>query len=222
MNWTIKFLSSSIGKKFVMGATGLFLISFLVVHCAINACVFFNDGGETFEYYAHFMGTNMIVHVIEVGLFAGIFLHIIQAYILYFQNNSKRPVKYAVNSGSKNSKWYSRSMTLLGTLLLMFLIIHIKHFWIESRITGFDSPDENLFTQMKEIFKEPWVIAVYSLAMISLAYHLLHGFQSAFQTFGITHKKYTPFIKAFGIAFSILVPLIFAMMPIAFHVGWIK
>ena len=219
MNWFFKFLSSSIGKKFVMGATGLFLISFLVVHGAINACIYYNDEGATFESLAHFMGTNMIVHILEVGLFAGIFLHIIQAYVLFAQNSKKRPVKYAVNGSSKNTRWYSRSMTLLGTLILIFLIIHIRNFWIPNRLTGLES---TLFNEMKETFQQLWLVIFYELAMISLAYHLMHGFQSAFQTFGIHHSKYNPLIRGFGMGFSIFVPLVFASMPLAFYFHWIQ
>ena len=75
---------------------------------------------------------------------------------------------------------------------------------------------------MKEVFESPIVVAIYVLGCISLAYHLLHGFESAFQTLGINHPKYTPFIKSIGIGFSILIPLVFALMPISMHFGWIK
>ena len=127
---------SSIGKKIVMGLTGLFLISFLLVHCGINACIFLNDNGETFNKAAHFMGTNLFIRTAEIGLFLGLLIHIIQGLVLTYENNKKRPIKYAVNAGNQNSKWYSRSMGLLGTLLLIFLIIHMGDFWTHSRVPG--------------------------------------------------------------------------------------
>ena len=134
MKWSELF-TSSIGKKWVMALTGIFLITFLVVHVGINACIWANDGGEMFNKAAHFMGSMIVIRILEIGLFAGIILHIIQGYVLTAKNNSRRTVKYAVNYG-QGSKWYSRSMGLLGTLLLLFLIMHIYHFWIPSRFGG--------------------------------------------------------------------------------------
>lgn len=220
------FLKSSIGKKVVMGLTGLFLISFLVVHCFLNSFIFFNDGGLMFNIGAHFMATNWLIRAMEIVLFAGLILHMVQALILTMENRKARPVGYNVAGGSANSSWYSRSMGLLGTLLLMFLIIHLAHFWVKSRITGLPGEDanghENLYAVMQTTFTQLWVVIVYVLAMVSLAYHLLHGFQSAFQTLGLNHKKYTPAIKAIGVGFSIIVPFIFALMPILMYAGIIK
>lgn len=217
-----------------MGLTGLFLISFLLIHCFLNALIFFNDNGETFNTGAHFMATNWIIRTMEVVLFAGILAHIFLALKLTIQNRRARPVKYAVNGGKANSKWYSRWMGLLGTLLLMFLIIHTRHFWVETRFIGLEhfqedgvnivdyNGHENLYGVMQLVFQQLWIVIVYCLGMISLAYHLLHGFQSAFQSLGINHKKYTPAIKAVGIGFSIIIPLIFAAMPVSMYMGWIN
>lgn len=217
------FLSSSIGKKFLMGITGLFLISFLLVHCFVNALIFVNDHGETFNMGAEFMGTNWIIRAMEIVLFLGIILHIVQALMLTIDNRKARPVQYEVNGGAHNSSWYSRWMGLLGTLILMFLVIHLKHFWVVSRFTDhITSGEETLFDEMKEVFENPIVVAIYCASMVSLAYHLLHGFQSAFQTLGLNHKKYTPLIKKTGVLFSILIPLVFAAMPLAIHLGFIK
>jgi succinate dehydrogenase / fumarate reductase cytochrome b subunit len=220
------FLKTSIGKKVVMGLTGLFLISFLVVHCFINSLIFFNDGGLTFNVGADFMAHNWLIRAGELVLFAGLIVHIVQALILTIENRKARPVGYAKVDGAANSSWYSRSMGLLGTLLLIFLIIHLTHFWVKSRFTGLPGEDanghENLYAVMQEQFKMLWVVVVYALSMISLAYHLLHGFQSAFQTLGLNHKTYTPMIKKAGIAFSIVIPFIFALMPILMYLGVIK
>jgi succinate dehydrogenase / fumarate reductase, cytochrome b subunit len=220
------FLSSSIGKKIIMGLTGLFLVSFLVIHCFINSLIFFNDGGLTFNEGAHFMGSNWLIRAMEYVLFLGLIIHSLQALILTLQNRKARPVQYAKFNGAANSTWYSRSMGLLGTLILFFLIIHLSHFWIKSRFTGLPGEDanghENLYAVMQVTFQQAWVVILYCLAMVSLAYHLLHGFQSAFQSLGLNHKKYTPFIKKFGIAFSLIIPVIFAAMPLTMYMGYIK
>lgn len=220
------FLKSSIGKKVVMGLTGLFLISFLVVHCFINALIFFNDGGLTFNIGASFMAHNWLIRAGELVLFAGLILHVIQALILTIENKKARPIGYAKFNGAANSSWYSRSMGLLGTLLLIFLIIHLIHFWVKSRFTGLPGEDangnENLYAVMQTTFTMLWVVVLYVLSMISLAYHLLHGFQSAFQSLGLNHKMYTPIIQKTGVAFSIIIPFIFALMPVLMYLGVIK
>ncbi|MGZ4116676.1 MAG: succinate dehydrogenase, partial [Bacteroidia bacterium] len=142
------------------------------------------------------------------------------------QNNKARPVKYEMQGGSKNTTWYSRSMGLLGTLLLLFLIIHLANFWVKSRFTGLPGLDangnENLYAVMQDVFHIWWVVLIYVAGVISLAYHLMHGFQSSFQTLGLNHPKYTPAIKKLGTAFSIIIPLIFAAMPISIFIGYIK
>ncbi len=128
--------TSSVGKKLTMGLTGLFLITFLMVHAGINACIWANDAGVMFNKAAHFMGAMVLIRILEIGLFAGILLHIVQGFILVAQNKKNRSIGYAVDYGNEGSKWYSRSMGLLGTLIMLFLIMHISHFWVPSRITG--------------------------------------------------------------------------------------
>jgi succinate dehydrogenase / fumarate reductase cytochrome b subunit len=229
-NTAARILTSSLGKKYAMGITGLFLISFLIVHCGINALIFYNDGGEIFNLASHFMGTNIIIRTMEVVLFIGIIWHIVQSLILTIDNNKARPVKYDEYNGKANSKWYSRWMGLLGTLILIFLVIHLKHFWFETRFTHVDQPPmmidgkeyENLYAEMIAVFQNPLVVLVYVLGNISLAYHLMHGFQSAFQSLGLSHKTYTPLIKMIGVGFSIFIPFIFIMMPVSIYAGWVK
>ncbi len=210
------FLHSSIGKKLVMGLTGLFLISFLIVHVSINACIFIPDNGETFNAAAHFMATNPVIRVMEVGLFVGLLLHIYQALMLTLENKKARPVAYAQVNGAANSSWYSRSMGILGSLLLLFLVVHLAHFWVDTKVAVFSgtADEHNTYNEMLEVFSHWWVVAIYLVGVISLLYHLLHGFQSAFQTLGINHKKYTPVIKKTGIWFSVIVCLLFAAMPV--------
>lgn len=214
---------SSIGRKILMALTGLFLISFLIVHCGVNAMIFWNDGGETFNKAADFMGTNWVIRTIEVGLFVFLILHILQGLYLWYDNGKKRRIKYGKSSGNNNSTWYSRSMGLLGTLLLLFLVLHLSHFWVISRFTDeITSGQETLFGEMKEVFANAWVVVVYVAGCISLSYHLLHGFQSSFQSLGLNHKAYNTMIHQFGTWFSIIIPIIFALMPIAMHLGWIQ
>lgn len=223
MKWFTQLITSSIGKKLIMALTGLFLISFLIIHCTINAMIFLNDGGVTFSHWGHFMGTNPIIRTLEIGLVAGFLLHIFQGILLIRGNRAARPVSYAVVSPSAHSTWYSRSMGLLGTLLLLFLIMHTAHFWIPNRSSQFTTGEElNLYQLMLEIFQNPIVVILYVIGCISLAWHLLHGFWSAFQSLGFNHQRYNGIIKFLGTAFAIVVPLIFALMPIAIYLNWIS
>lgn len=226
MTWK-HFFTSSIGKKIIMGLTGLFLITFLVIHVGVNSCIFLNDGGETFNTVAHFMSHNWILRFLEIGLFAGLILHIVQGLLVWKQNSAARPVKYAVNTPGANSKWYSRSMGLLGTLLLFFLIIHVSKFFLDTKIAmyadgGANDASHNLYEEMKAEFQKWWVVVIYIIGVLSLFWHLIHGFQSAFQTLGINHKRYTPLIKIIGIGYTVIVCLLFALMPVAFYAGWIN
>ena len=229
MKWSEMF-TSSVGKKWVMALTGLFLISFLVVHAGVNACIWANDGGVMFNKAANFMGSMIVIRILEIGLFLGIFLHIIQGYVLEFSNRSKRGIGYKVNLGNKGSKWYSRSMGLLGTILLLFFILHWYHFWIPSRFTGIPEPEmpvgngrtiHNLFALMQETFSQLWVVIVYVFACFSLCWHLIHGFESAFRTVGVSNKRYLVLIRTVGIGYSVIISLAFAMMPVSMYLKWV-
>lgn len=207
----------------VMAFTGIFLILFLIVHAAANSCIFLNDGGATYNGVAHFLSHNWIVRFLELGLFAGIAMHIVQGIMLTLSNNSKRPVKYAVNPGNATSKWYSRSMGVLGSLLLIFLVIHLKDFFIGTKVALYsgDQP-HNLYEEMKAEFSELPVVIIYLIGVISLFWHLVHGFSSAFQTLGVNSPKYNGLIKNAGIAYTVIICLAFALMPLAFYFQWLQ
>jgi succinate dehydrogenase / fumarate reductase, cytochrome b subunit len=225
MKWN-QVLTSSIGRKFVMAVTGIFLVIFLMVHCYANINVLFSNGEENFNRAANFLGTNILVRITEFGLFAGLIIHIYQGYLLTNMNRLRRSAKYSIDAPAKTSTWYSRSMAILGTLILLFLIIHLANFWVPSRFGGLEEVSynnlttHNLYARMKSVFTNEWVVIVYVLGCISLGWHLLHGFQSAFQTLGWKQKKYAKLIESIGVLFSIIVPLIFALMPVFMHFGW--
>jgi succinate dehydrogenase / fumarate reductase cytochrome b subunit len=223
MNWKAAF-STAIGKKLLMGATGLFLVLFLVVHCYINAQVFYNDGGANFNTLAHFMGTNPVIRFIEIGLIVFLVWHAVLGLQLWFKNMSRRKVNYAVKPGNKTSSWYSRSMGILGTLILLFLVLHLRNFWVPNRYSQTVGNGEiDLFSEMADHFSNIGMVIIYVAGCIALAWHLVHGFWSAFQTFGLTTHRYKGMIYNIGVAFAIIVPLIFAAMPIWFYgasQGW--
>ncbi len=213
-------LSSTLGKKLLMSLTGLFLISFLTIHLIGNLAIFSNDNGLAFNTYAAFMSTNPLIGAVSYLLYAGIILHVVIAIILYFSNSSARPVKYKVQNAKENSTWSSRSMTLLGLLILAFILLHLKDFWWQYKHNGGyqfvedANGNKDIYILVIQQFKTTFALISYLVGLVALFLHLKHGFQSAFQTLGLEHKKYTPAIKAIGIAYAIIVPLAFATMPV--------
>lgn len=219
MNWFTSFLTSSAGKKVIMSLTGLFLCSFLIVHMSGNLALLKSDG-QSFNEYAKFMTTFPLIKVLSIGTFAIMVLHAIQGVLLWRQNRSSRPVKYSSKSSGKGTTWASRNMAILGLIILVFLIIHLKSFWFEMKFGHVPMVDygngevKDLYTIVYAAFSNPLYVAFYLISLAALAFHLVHGFQSAFQSLGIRHSKYTPIIKALGLGFGILVPLGFAIQPI--------
>lgn len=212
-----------------MSVTGLFLCSFLVIHLLINLQMLRHDNGDSFNYWAHFMATNWLIRAMEVVLMGAIFYHAYQGLALYFKNRKARgPQDYAVNRPQENSDWTSRNMALLGTILLIFLIVHFMNFWVRSRfgilgglaevhIRDQSAPVDDLYSVAATAFKIPWYVGLYVLAQIALGYHLWHGFRSAFQTLGLNHRKYMGAIRNFGYGFAVLVSAFFAAIPIAMY-----
>ena len=222
-----------------MALTGLFLISFLLVHAGVNSCIFYDlntpftnhlENGSMFNRAAFFMGNSLVVRILEFGLFAGFILHIIQGYAIELKNRSKRNKGYQVSLGNRGSTWYSRSMALLGTLIFLFLIVHIAQFWVPSRITQSGVEEvtyrgvevHNMFLKMYQVFQQPWVVILYLVGVFSLAFHLFHGFQSAFRTMGVHNKKYLVMLKSLGYGFTIIVCLLFALMPVSMYLQWVS
>jgi succinate dehydrogenase / fumarate reductase cytochrome b subunit len=215
--------TSSIGKKILMALTGFFLIIYLIVHASLNALIFVNDGGETFNRAASFMLHNYFVRFLEVGLFAVFVLHIIQGLLLWQQNKAARKIGYDKQKYPKEIKWYSRYMGWLGTFVLLFLVMHLYHFWASTKHElYFHGPVVNLYEEMREIFTNPVWFVLYMIGLASLLFHLLQGFQSAFQTFGINHRRWVHIIKGIGVIYSFVICILFAMMPIAFMAGWLQ
>ncbi|MDZ4756719.1 MAG: succinate dehydrogenase cytochrome b subunit [Bacteroidota bacterium] len=300
MNWFTKAFTSSLGRKWVMSLSGLFMCLFLVVHLAGNFQLFKDDGGLAFNSYTVFMIHNPIIKTISYLLYAAILIHIIQSLVLTIQNRKARPQDYTYNKPEKSSTWSSRNMGILGTVLLVFLVIHFADFWGEYKFGEvpyknyyevkhegeshvFDTKDsaaayrkkfdvntafidllkvqgvdlelaqknpammqkletqymvfaakyvgpteieteivKDLYVEVKLAFQQPWYVIFYLIALLALSYHLVHGFQSAWQSIGVHHRKYVPVIKAIGWIFSVVIPAGFAAMPIYFLLDYVN
>jgi succinate dehydrogenase / fumarate reductase cytochrome b subunit len=202
-----------------MALTGLFLCVFLIAHLAGNLQLLdmSPEGQLKFNAYAKFMTTFPLVKVVSYLLYASILFHAFDGFLLTIQNRKARPVKYAFEKPGANSAWYARQMALLGTLILVFLVIHMKHFWYEMHWgeLGMDADgNKDLYTLVAAAFTQTWYVALYVVMMGVLAFHLLHGFSSSFQSLGLNHPRYTPIIKNVGVFFAVIVPIFFALIPV--------
>jgi succinate dehydrogenase / fumarate reductase cytochrome b subunit len=223
MNWLSQFFTSSIGRKVIMSLTGLFLIAFLLVHLVGNLQMLANDNGRAFNIYTDLMSHNGIIQAISKGLYFFIILHAIQGLLLARINRKSKGQKYAVST-SENATWASRNMALLGTLVLAFILIHMGDFWVKIKFQpemfemvtykAHGREIQDAYQRVVISFQNPAIVLAYILGLIALGFHLQHGFQSAFQTLGLRHRKYTPFIEKVGIIFAIIVPLGFAIIPL--------
>lgn len=208
-----------------MALTGLFLITFLVVHLIGNLQLLMDDGGKAFNIYAEFMTSNPLIKLISYILYAFILIHVIWSAILTGKNSAARgDTKYVMVKNS--SRWTSRNMGILGTFIFIFLVIHLKDFWAVmhwgdiGRVNYEGREVKDLYSVVALAFSQSWYVALYIFAMFMLAFHLWHGFASTFQTLGLNHVKYNGAIRFVGMAFAIVVPAMFAVIPVWMFAEW--
>ncbi|MCX5796663.1 MAG: succinate dehydrogenase cytochrome b subunit [Elusimicrobia bacterium] len=209
MRWLFDFLNSSMGKKVTVGLAGLCLVGFLVPHLCGNLILFW--GMPQFNAYAHFLQTNPLTPLAELGLLAIGLVHAIVTLYARWQNWQARPVAYEMSVSKGGRTIGSITMLYTAIMVALFLIVHVATFKYGWR-SAFR--DEELFQRVMEFFANPWMAAFYVLALAGLGLHLSHGFWSAFQTLGLDHPKYTPLIKIVGVLFAIVVAGAFAAIPI--------
>jgi succinate dehydrogenase / fumarate reductase cytochrome b subunit len=217
--------SSSIGRKFAMALSALFLLIFLLQHFVINLTSVIAP--DLFNEVSHFMGTSPAVQfLLQPILIFAVVYHFIAGFVLEIQNRKARGAdQYAMQKGSANSTWMSRNMLISGGVILAFLGLHFYDFWvpeittkyIEGDMTGMINGEYRYYHELVEKFHSPVKVGLYSLAFVLLALHLRHGFQSAFQSMGANHKKYTPLIQSLGNFYSIAIPAGFIFIALFHH-----
>jgi succinate dehydrogenase / fumarate reductase cytochrome b subunit len=190
-------LSASIGRKLLMSVTGLFLITFILIHMSINLLLIFDDSGELFNVAAHFMATNPLIKIMEPVLAIGFLVHILWSLMITVQNMTARPVGYNKSSQAINSSWASRNMLILGAMILVFLGLHIYDFWWKIKVagspllemsTGSVEGMHNTYALVTTLFKGSVIYClIYIAGGALLGLHITHGFWSAFQTIGLNN-----------------------------------
>lgn len=200
-----------VSRKMWMAVSGLFLVIFLFVHLSGNLLLFL--GERTFNTYSHFMATNPFIRVIEILLFLAFLIHIIFAIQVTIASRKARPVRYHINNPSANSTFFSRTMALSGIVLLLFLLVHLRTFFVESRVFG----EQNMYQLVKSAFSNPLYSGLYVFCFVFLGSHLAHGAFSEFQTLGVIfNKKWEQIIRTLAYIIAIIVPALYASIPIYF------
>jgi len=209
-------------KKILMALTGLFLAFFLIIHLLGNLQLLLPEeiAHTQFNAYSHFLSGNILIKLVSYVLYFSILYHVFDALLITIDNWKASDTSYKKDNRSEVSGWISRNMGILGSLILIFLILHFKDYWF---VYKFGTPpidangNKDLYIIVIESFKELWYVVLYVVAIIALGFHLIHGVSSAVRTLGLYHEKYIQWMKYFGYLFSIAITLGFVIIPILIY-----
>ncbi|HIC8755239.1 succinate dehydrogenase cytochrome b subunit [Elizabethkingia anophelis] len=209
---------NTLSRKMLMCLTGLFLGFFLLIHFLGNLQLFLPEKQAHLQFnaYSHFLSGNIVIKIVSLVLYTSIILHAIDGLVITIKNK-KSGGTYQSDRRGRASKWYSRNMGILGTLILIFLVIHFQNFWYVYKFGSLpldDKGNKDLYILVVTVFKEWWYVVIYVISMIALCYHLIHGIYSAVRTLGLFHPKYVKWIKIAGITYSVIISVGFALMPV--------
>ncbi|MCF6182751.1 succinate dehydrogenase cytochrome b subunit [Lutibacter sp.] len=217
---------TSVGRKNLMAFTGLFIIFFLVIHLIGNLILvipnsffpieFWNNvanGHDMYNAYSHFLVHFWPVTIVAYILYVAIITHIIDALLITLQNKKSQGEKYIVTDNSTSS-WYSRNMGILGTVIGVFLVIHMAQFWLQYKVL---KVEHDLYELVLATLKTWWFVLVYEIGIIALGFHLVHGIESAHRSLGIYPKKIMNTIKYIALCFSLVMAILYAIIPIILY-----
>ena len=221
------FMSASIGRKFLMSITGLFLISFLCIHLTLNLFLTFDDSGNLFNLAAHFMATNPLIKIVEPVLAIGFVVHIIWSGWITLENMKARPQKYAYSD--QLLSWWApaKNMFILGGMVLIFLVIHIFNFWVKMKFTGDPLLNavnvggvemHNAYALVSSLFHNLWYDLLYIAGGVMVGLHISHGFWSAFQTIGLSNQIWLKRLKCLAITIGLIFAVGFSYIPLYFMI----
>ncbi|VAW25374.1 Succinate dehydrogenase cytochrome b subunit [hydrothermal vent metagenome] len=217
---------TSVGRKNLMAVTGLFIIFFLIIHLVGNLILIIPNsffpiefwGGvanthDMYNAYSHFLVHFWPVTLVAWVLYVAIITHIIDAALITINNWKTSGDKYLVTDNS-TSTWYSRNMGVLGTIIGVFLIIHMAQFWLQYKVL---KVEHDLYELVLVTFKTWWFVLIYEIGIIALGFHLVHGIESAHRSLGIYPKKIMKIIKYIALCFSLVMAILYAIIPIILY-----
>ncbi len=216
---------SLIIKKYLIGATGLFLCIFLLVHLSVNLILLLpaTQASEYYNAYAAFLAGNPLIKVVAYLLYLSILVHIIYAALITFHNKTAKGKTYELNHANENSSWASQNMGLMGVAILVFIVVHLANFWARAKLgIGESVPkdafgNKDLYLLASELFSNPYYVAFYTLLMIPLGYHLFHGLKSAFKSLGFYHKRGLQILEKISLIFALIMTIGFGIIPVIMY-----
>jgi len=217
----LSLLKSTLSRKNLMALTGLFLCFFLVIHLLGNLQLLLPADRAllSFNYYSNLLSGNIFIVIISYVLYFALIAHAVDAVVVTLKNR-KTAAKYVYDDRKQVSKWYSRNMGILGTVLLLFLVIHFMDFWYVYKFGALpydQDGNKDLYTVVVNAFKTWWYVVLYVLSMFALGFHLLHGFKSAVRTLGLYHPRYAAYVQVFGVVYSYTLTIGFSIIPVYVH-----
>lgn len=220
---------SSVGRKFVMSITGIFLLLFLTFHSLMNVVVLFSPEG--YNAVAAALGANWYALVGTAVLAIGSIVHMVYALWLTLQNRKARgDVRYDLTTRQDGVSWSSKNMLVLGFIILGFLVLHLYQFWAKMQLVevmhghdavnlGYHDPTDGAYF-IDQLFSQKLYSVLYIVWLVALWFHLTHGIWSALHTLGLNNKNWMPRVKAFSNVYATIVILIFLSIPIAYLFGF--
>jgi succinate dehydrogenase / fumarate reductase cytochrome b subunit len=217
---------TSVGRKNLMAFSGLFIIFFLIIHLIGNLILvipnsFFpiefwggvENAHDMYNAYSHFLVHFWPVTIVAWVLYAAILAHIVDALLITLHNRKSQGEKYQI-SDTETSTWYSRNMGVLGTVIGLFIVLHMVQFWLQYKLLKIE---HDLYNLVLATFKIWWYVVIYEIGIIALGFHLVHGIESAHRSLGIYPKKMMHTIKLIALYFSLVMAILYAIIPIILY-----
>lgn len=214
-------MNSLFFKKSAIALTGLFLCIFLIVHLSANCILLLPEAiaRDLYNSYSTTLRESLLIKIIAYVLYLSIILHAFYALLITLRNRKAKPQKYVVNNSKENSNWTSRNMGILGTLILIFIIIHLANFWARIKLglgeeVSLDAyGNKDVYEVTYSLFQNIYFVIFYTVISIPLALHLHHGFKSAFMTLGFYHKKGLKIVAKTALVYAIIMGVGFGIIP---------
>lgn len=220
MSALVRIFSSSIGRKMLMGASGLLLLAFLLVHVGGNLVLF--AGRDAFNGYSHHLTSNPLIYVAEVGLLVLFVAHLVAGIAVTAENRKARPDRYVVKrraGGKSHKSLASSTMILSGVFMIAFVPLHLWTFkWGPSYPSPADPAVRDLHRLVIEEFHQPLEVAWYVGAMLIIGFHLWHAFASGLESLGVGDRDG---LRRTGHVLAVLITVGFVVVPIAIWLGWV-
>ncbi|HHH52730.1 MAG TPA: succinate dehydrogenase cytochrome b subunit [Bacteroidetes bacterium] len=215
-------MKNTLVRKIFMSLTGLFIAFFLIIHLLGNLQLLlpYDRAHLQYNWYSHLLSHNIIIEIIAYILYFTLIVHILDALLITLENRKSNGKGLKVDNRGVNSSWFSRNMGVLGVIILLFLVLHLKDYWYMYKFNDIpldEKGNKDIFIIVYQSFKEWWYVLLYVIAFFALGFHLAHGIWSAFRTLGVYNKWYIKLTKYLGIAFAILLSLGFALIPIIIY-----